>query len=644
MAQNPQPLPQQAAIIAHPPGWHGRVLAGPGTGKSSTVLRFAQSLAGLEPPVRARVVTFTRAATAELVQKIREQDHQLDEPTTLHSFALSVLMRNPNLVELPRPLRLPDDWEVDNQIHPDLARRLRAQGHGTATTNTVAKLERELAAQWESLAPGPVLLADLDPALRNAFLATWAAHRQVFGYSLFAEIPFSAHHLLEDHPGASIPPVEVLVVDEFQDLNAAEIALVEVLATRGISILAVGDDDQSIYSFRMAAPEGIRQLHERLSDLLDYPLHVSLRCGVNILVAARALIESTPGRPKKPPLIPGEFNPPGEFRYLRFSGANAERNGVVRLVSYLRNQGLEPRDIAVLMRSDYRGVWSAPLRQQLAEAGIPATDVEAALVPLAEPGSRRLMAIARLVANVHDGLSWWTLLRLTNGISDGYVAKVADEALANGESFATRLVRIEQDPPAGVTATSHNRAVEVVSTTLGIVEETDIEGVPASEEGWATWFIELADALGIDLSDEFSQLAAEVGKLTPQEEGLNYFLNQLEPVTKDLALRTEGVAIMTMTRSKGLTFRAAIVMGVEQGVVPLSTAQDVNEERRLLYVAMTRPKEYLYLTMAQERTGPTARTGGPNVGQSRSRCSFFQALGPDFAPRPGLTYLGSIGA
>lgn len=441
-----------------------------------------------------------------------------------------------------------------------------------------------------------------------------------------------------------MPEVDLLVVDEFQDLNAAEIALVETLANRGISIVAVGDDDQSIYSFRMADPAGIRDLHNRLPNILDYPLSISLRCGNSILAAARALIEATPGRPPKARLQAGPNNPPGEFHYLRFTGAAAERSGVVRLVTHLIAAGVEPEDIAVLMRSDYNSAWSGPLRQALATEGIPATDVEAALTPLAAPDTRRLLAIGRLVVNRLDGLSWWTLLELTSGIAASYINQVADEALTQAETFAARLMRIEEEPPAGVSASSHTRAVQTVNGALSIVEETTIEGVPPSDDGWATWLLELAGAIGIHVSDEFRDLAIRVGQRTPQEEGLNYFLNQLEPVTKDLALRTDGVAIMTMTRSKGLTFRATVVMGVEEGVVPMPAAADQNEERRLLYVAMTRAREYLYLTMASERTGPTARTGAANVGRTRGRCPFFHPLGPEFAPKSGVAYLASIGA
>jgi superfamily I DNA/RNA helicase len=129
----------------------------------------------------------------------------------------------------------------------------------------------------------------------------------------------------------------------------------------------------------------------------------------------------------------------------------------------------------------------------------------------------------------------------------------------------------------------------------------------------------------------------EVGLRTPQAEGLAHFLNQLEPVTKDLALRTDAVAIMTMARSKGLTFRAAFVMGVEDTVIPAPRAHDVEEERRMLYVAMTRAREYSFLTMARRRHDATARTGGGAPRTSRGRCQFFRDLGVE--PESGEAYV-----
>jgi superfamily I DNA/RNA helicase len=631
---------EQDAILNHPIDRHGRVLAGPGTGKSTTVVRLAQQIADRNPGQPARVVTFTRAATAELVEKAAEEGADVVEPTTLHSFSLSVLMRNPGLARLPEPLRIPDEWEIRKLIRPDIRTRLRESGF-SADVRDVEKLEREMAAQWESLNPNLILLADVDPRLRNAYLAIWQNHRMIFGYSLFAEMPLYAGQLVIDHPDLRLPDFGLLVVDEFQDLNMAEIRLVQALTRRGKAILAVGDDDQSIYSFRMADPQAIRELETFLPDAIDYPLTVSFRCGRRIIDAAADLIESTPGRPPKPRVVPGEDNPEGVFEYLSFTTANTERRGVVALVRHLVNEeGLKPSDIAVLLRSDYGSVWSDPLREDLVAAGIPATDVEAALDPLFEPDARRLLALGRLATSRLDSLAWWALLRLTRGVSADYVRLVADEAETGPETFASRVLRLPDQPVIGGTAIASRRATEVVREVLGLLEQVDTEGAAESDEGWATWLLDAATQFDIPIPEDLATLLREVGRRTPQDEGLNHFLNQLEPVAKDLATRTEGVAIMTMTRSKGLTFEAAITMGVEEGVIPSPRATDENEERRLLYVAMTRARQFCYLTMATRRTGPTARTGQPNVGATRSRSRILRVL--EASPIDGQAYLRGL--
>lgn len=636
---------EQDRILSHPPDRHGRILAGPGTGKSTTVLQLGQRLHESDPPVTVRIVTFTRAATAELGEKIKAEGHDLLEPSTLHSFALSLLMRNPGFISLPVPLRLPDDWETKNLLQPDIANRLRRLGHIGTNTRTVRRLEQEMASGWESLDPAVVLLAELDPALRNAYVATWRAHRTVFGYSMFAEIPFSAAHLLQDHPDASVPELRLLVVDEFQDLNRAEISLVEALAAVDISILAVGDDEQSIYSFRMADPSGILEVHDLLPDLVDYTLSVSHRCGRNVLSAARTVIESGTGRRRKSALSAGPANPAGEFRYLRFPSATAEQRGVTRLVKYLiDHEAVAPKDIVVLLRGDSNDVWSSPLRGQFATAGIPATNVEEALAPLSDDIARRLIAVAHIISRRTDSLAWWAYLKLTPGISDDYVRAVADDAMASGESFAQRLMRCGDYPPAEGSQASHRRVLEAITGVLAILDEVDVEHVAPSDEGWATWLLELGEQLQFTVLGEFAELARAVGRVVPQEDGLAYFLSQLEPVSKDNALRTDGVAIMTMTRSKGLTFRAAIIMGVEEGVIPSPRAASEDEERRLLYVGITRAREWCYLTMASTRYGPTGYSGRPNPGASRGRCPLLQPLGPAFQPQPGNDYLRQLGA
>jgi DNA helicase-2/ATP-dependent DNA helicase PcrA len=158
------------------------------------------------------------------------------------------------------------------------------------------------------------------------------------------------------------------------------------------------------------------------------------------------------------------------------------------------------------------------------------------------------------------------------------------------------------------------------------VKDAKVKAAPSEGEHWGSWLVDVGGRLAIPLEAPFRDLVLRVGAIVPAAQGLEHFLNQLEPAARDLALKTPGVAIMTMGRSKGLTFRATFVMGVEEGVVPFAKAKDPDEERRLLYVAMTRPREFLFLTMASRRTDRTGWTGEA-LQRDRSRCPFFSVLG-----------------
>ena len=562
------------------------------------------------------------------------------EPTTLHAFCLSTLMHHTSMTDLPQPLRIPDDWETKKLIRRDIARRLRGKGFNI-NTSTVSNLEAEMSARWESLDPEYELLTEVDPKLRNNYLAVWGGHRSVFGYSLFAEMPLKAGELIKDHDDLGFADLKLLIVDEYQDLNKCEIELLKDLGAHGVSVLAVGDDDQSVYGFRMADPAGIREFEGSFVDALNYELSLSMRCCPAIIDAGTTLIETAPNRPAKKRLRAGPGNPDGVFKYLSFDDQVAERKGVLALIEHMMWQGLESSEIAVLMRGDYNNQWSQPLRELLDQAEIPAVDVEAALSPLRDKQMRRALAIARLTARREDDLAWWALLWLTSGISDEYINALADEALANSERFWTRLARIAEEPVEDGTTNSWNATVKLVQSTRAFLDQVAIDNVAESENGWADYLSELCDQFDIDVSDEFRAAALAVGRLTAFREGLTHYLNQLEPVTKDIALLAKGVAIMSMQRSKGLTFRGTVVIGVENGVVPHPKARDEEEERRLLYVAITRAKEFTYLTMARRRSGPTARTGGQNVGHTRGRCPFFSAT--DIEPVDGRTYIKTLG-
>jgi len=304
------PTPEQQRILAYEPGTHARVLAGPGTGKSATLVALIDRLLEGEPSPRIRLLTFTRAATGELAKKVAEHPAAAAErPSTIHSFAISVLLRNPGTGGFPEPLRIADPWEYANLVRPTLARRA---GVGVRELD---RLVREMAAAWESLEPEED--PRVDPHTRARFLGAWDEHRRTYGYTLLAELPYALRQALIDHPDLDGADYNLLVVDEYQDLNACDLAVLHLIADRGCSLVGAGDDDQSIYSFRRAAPEGIRRFPDDYVGAADFNLSVSQRCGSRIIQWAMFVIEGDPERPPRPRLEAADEAPRERLPYWR---------------------------------------------------------------------------------------------------------------------------------------------------------------------------------------------------------------------------------------------------------------------------------------------------------------------------------------
>ena len=303
------PTLEQQAILAHDSSRHARVLAGPGTGKNATLVAFIGQLVAEQPDTKIKLLTFTRAATGELSQKVSEHPAGIAErPSTIHSFSISVLLRNEGAGDFPRPLRIADDWEDQNIVRPSLAKRAKVK------LTQLARLITEMASNWESLTPQED--PKIDSATRARFIGAWNEHRAVYGYTLLAEIPYDLMTALTNHPDLKGVDYDLLIVDEYQDLNACDLAVLTLLAERGCSLIGAGDDDQSIYSFRKAAPEGIRRFPEDYENSDDYPLSITQRCARRIIEWASYVIEGDPDRPPKKPLNPAKGSVDGEVGLL----------------------------------------------------------------------------------------------------------------------------------------------------------------------------------------------------------------------------------------------------------------------------------------------------------------------------------------
>ena len=379
------PTHEQQQILGYDAAHHARILAGPGTGKSATLVALLDILLARDEPPKVRLLTFTRAATSELAEKVAR--HPLvaaERPSTVHSFAISALLQNPGTGDFPQPLRIADDWERDSIVYATLARLIRVR------KNHLGHLVKEMAANWEAL--GPRTDPKVDSAERSRFLGAWNEHRDIYGYTLLAELPFALMEALQHHPDLRGVAYDLIFVDEYQDLNACDLKLLHLLGDRGAFIIGAGDDDQSIYAFRRAAPEGIRDFLSDYPGALDYSLSVTQRCGGKIIDWANYVIHGDLGRPTgRAALTSADGSPDGEVALLSFAGQVSEARGIAKLVQSLVARDVKASEILILLHGDFNGTFSGPIKRELEALDIPWTDPDATVRLLAEPDNRRLL-------------------------------------------------------------------------------------------------------------------------------------------------------------------------------------------------------------------------------------------------------------
>jgi DNA helicase-2/ATP-dependent DNA helicase PcrA len=583
------------------------VLAGPGTGKSSTAVALAARLALLDPRPKVRFLTFTRAATAELAEKVREAGQEATSPSTIHSFAIAVLLRNQGAAPIPEPLRIADDWEQATLIRQHLSNIL------DVGVRDVDNLMREMSAKWESLDPD-FEDPDIPEELRNLFVGVFNDHRRVFGYTLLSELPELLRGVLRDYERVEGIDYDLMLVDEYQDLNACDLEVLRRLGDRGVSILGVGDDDQSIYSFRKAHPEGIRRFPNDYLGAALYDLTFCHRLNARIGVWAQFVMAGDVSRTPRAPLTYADDAPEGHVALLGFRSTADEAQGVARLVRWLvEHERIDPNDIGILFRGDYQSRFSRPIREQLEVMGIPVVDSQRAKRLMEEADTRRLLAILQLLVNPTDSLAWWSLMHLQPGIGSAAVDYIFGLAHQGGTTFGRAMATNAPDFQA-LNRSLSARMEKLWRETTAMVDQLAPD-LPEKSDGWGAILSGLVTVGRLpSCSDELLAAIVETDKEDDEipfaEFVARFGLRLREQVEADQT----GVRCMTMAASKGLTMRACVVVGVEDDLIP-RPGEDLNEERRLLYVAMTRAREHLVLTWVERRQGPAARSGRTNVGR-----------------------------
>lgn len=576
-----------------------RVVAGPGTGKSFAMKRrVARLLENGVAPNAILPVTFTKVAAEDLHRELVNMGVPGCDDlkgVTLHSLALRMLMRNHVLGatgRIPRPL---NEFELEPLIY-DLK-----EAHGGK--RKIKKLKMAYEAAWARLQPEQPGFA-LDPA-DAAFQADLLAWLRFHEAMLIGEVIPILHQYLHSNPAAAErSEFEHILVDEYQDLNRAEQSVIELLSDAA-DVCIVGDDDQSIYSFKHAHPDGIREWLNINAGADDLGLNECRRCPTRVVEMANSLIGHNSLRPVPRPLNPMTANGTGEVRIVQYHSIEQEVAGVTELVSQMVNNGTPPGDILVLTQSRAFGT---PIYEALVTRGVP-TKSYYAESELNHYDAQRAFALLKLFVNREDrvALRWLVGVNGNNWHSAGY-RRVRNHCDTNGISPWEAMTQLASG------ALSLEKTNPIVDSFREIVQSLDLLETLPDLRG----VVDQLFPAGQDSTRDIRELAEEIlGKMTADD--LSAFVRDLSAAISQPEIPTEvkEVRIMSLHKSKGLSAPVTIIAGCVQGLLPrppekgLSQSQKeahLEEQRRLFFVGITRvkaaPKEAkpgtLVLTYSQQ--------------------------------------------
>jgi len=629
-------VPEQSRAASYV-GSHARLLAGPGTGKTLVLARRVQYLIEERgvPPTEILALTFTRAAAHELRARVAAAVPGAPNPrvSTLHSFSLRQLLRNSTkLAALPQPLRIADDWEERNIVLEDIKAIL-----DLPRIDQARDLFSALSSDWETLAIEQGTITP-DPA----FVGAWLEHRATLGYTLRAELVYQLKRALEQLQDFQLEaPTRHLLVDEYQDLNKCDLAVIRSLSQRGAELYVAGDDDQSIYGFRKAHPDGIRNFPDEYDGALDLPLTECKRCDRGILTIGEFVASLDPRRIDKG-TRPEAGRPEGEVALLAFSDNYSEAKEVARLCGDLiRKDGIRPEEILILLRVDTHGAFSTPLVAAFVESGVPIAVDVASRSPLDSPPGRQLLGITRLLSNQEDSLSWLTLFLLRkNQLGEKSLRALYDYARARGLRLRPAIDEIADNPAL---LPRYGRRISLETQAIRSVLDAarkHLEEYEADRLSLKGALGRIADTASIDGAgeavDHLLNVAARAGVVT-----LPDLLVALQATNLDVEpeIETGKVNLLTMHKAKGLTATAVIIIGVEDEHIPgrQDHEPELGDERRLLFVSLTRARRYLFLTYARRRLGQQKRLGRTPGSALRTLSQFL--VHTPLRPLPGREYI-----
>ncbi len=594
------------------------LLAGAGSGKTRVVTcRIAQLLRDGAHPSSILAVTFTNRAAREMRERVRNLLGLAEDPpiqiSTFHSLGARMLRQHAAEFGRTRGFVVYD--EADQVVL--LRGALEAHGHQLKVPEIKRILRHFSRAKNDGKTADQAILPNefirLDVEKIGAEYEARLARSDAFD---FGDLILRPAQLLEGSPGLCAMyrhRWQWVMVDEFQDTNIAQYRWLKALSPPGSNLFVVGDDDQSIYGWRGADVGNILNFPEDYNGARVVRLEQNYRSHRHILDAANEVIQNNQKRLGKTLWTSRDDGPLIEVKVLE--DGRREANWVANRIAACVNQdNVQLSDIAVLMRANHM---SLDVETCLRAHGIAYSVIRGrAFFDRAEV--RDALAYVRLAVNQDDEAAFRRAVTSpARGVGKGSMGHLSDFATQAGKSL---WAVTEEAISSGVVK---GRARNGLRGFLDLYSDLDLAEVHAAVA--ADELELLFETSGLLVSDEVRQQLDETDRQrqdnirrlledlrrwssTRPQEDLGAYLEEIKLVSDADALSTaEGsVSLMTVHAAKGLEFPIVFVIGMEEGVFPHANSLasgDVEEERRLCYVAITRAKERLMLSRAQARRG-----------------------------------------
>lgn len=593
------------------------VLAGAGSGKTRVVtFRIAHLLEKGVSEERILGVTFTNKAAAEM----RERVHHLTKShvliCTFHSLGARILRESIHFLGYQRNFTIYDEEDTDKILKTCLE-ELNIKGK-----EFEPKAFRHMISQAKNNMVSPEEAAELKTVseIEEKFPAVYEAYRnKLFQCNAldFDDLLYLPVILLRDYPEAREAYQQrwqYVHIDEYQDTNTSQYTLAKILVENHRNIFVVGDPDQSIYSWRGA------NIHNILNFEKDYPgtkiirLEENYRSHTNILNAANAVIQHNEERLEKN--LWSNLGPGDKIKYYKADSERDEANFISERVRFHHDEQHIPlNEIVVFYRTHAQ---SRPFEDYFVSRRIPYVIVGGVSF-YQRREVKDILAFMRIVNSSADLVSFIRTLNLPKrGLGDSTIEKLSVAADLEKRTIFAYLAELADGSPLNNPVKLSSKQLQGIKEYVALIKElkaiAHTQGVTALVKATIdrSNYIEFLKADRETYEERSENIDALIAKASEWETETND--PTLEAFLEELSLKSnldetgkdrERVSLMTIHNGKGLEFKVTFLGGMEEDLFPHINSRDsrleLEEERRLCYVAMTRAKDQLYITTCMQR-------------------------------------------